>query len=264
MKEGRVVLVDGDAMFNRPGPRLVLALEWLERVIGSLIVEGSLSRRMGDAGGAGAGAVGAGVSGGVGVSQLDGMPVLGTGVIGGLTGIDGLSDRDDVGGAGSSADKSTVDGGVGRGPDPFPCEWMPPRRVVDSAAVSAFGMASGAESGGAGGRGNAGAAAAESGGGVGDTAGGREVDGSGMADAIHAASTGGASGAPARTPRPRSSLVKPEKRPVDRPQHRLMEIKSAHVIAVLAGRRSYQDPQSGCAQPFTADHSHSKTDAWSL
>uniref|UniRef100_A0A7S3TLT5 Fe/B12 periplasmic-binding domain-containing protein n=1 Tax=Emiliania huxleyi TaxID=2903 RepID=A0A7S3TLT5_EMIHU len=29
VREGRVVLVDGDAMFNRPGPRLVDALEWL-------------------------------------------------------------------------------------------------------------------------------------------------------------------------------------------------------------------------------------------
>ena len=29
VQEGKVVLVDGDAMFNRPGPRLVEALEWL-------------------------------------------------------------------------------------------------------------------------------------------------------------------------------------------------------------------------------------------
>jgi len=29
VREGRVALVDGDAMFNRPGPRLVDALEWL-------------------------------------------------------------------------------------------------------------------------------------------------------------------------------------------------------------------------------------------
>ena len=29
VKRGRVVIVDGDAMFNRPGPRLVDALEWL-------------------------------------------------------------------------------------------------------------------------------------------------------------------------------------------------------------------------------------------
>ena len=30
VRAGRVALVDGDAMFNRPGPRLVDALEWLE------------------------------------------------------------------------------------------------------------------------------------------------------------------------------------------------------------------------------------------
>ena len=29
VKTGRVALVDGDAMFNRPGPRLVDCLEWL-------------------------------------------------------------------------------------------------------------------------------------------------------------------------------------------------------------------------------------------
>lgn len=29
VKEGHVVLVDGDQMFNRPGPRLVDALEFL-------------------------------------------------------------------------------------------------------------------------------------------------------------------------------------------------------------------------------------------
>lgn len=29
VKEGRVILVDGDQMFNRPGPRLVDALEFL-------------------------------------------------------------------------------------------------------------------------------------------------------------------------------------------------------------------------------------------
>lgn len=33
VREGRVALVDGDAMFNRPGPRLVDALEWLCAVI---------------------------------------------------------------------------------------------------------------------------------------------------------------------------------------------------------------------------------------
>jgi iron complex transport system substrate-binding protein len=33
VKNGRVALVDGDAMFNRPGPRLVDALEWLVSVI---------------------------------------------------------------------------------------------------------------------------------------------------------------------------------------------------------------------------------------
>jgi hypothetical protein len=29
VKSGQVVLVDGDQMFNRPGPRLVDGLEWL-------------------------------------------------------------------------------------------------------------------------------------------------------------------------------------------------------------------------------------------
>lgn len=29
MKEGKVVAVDGSQHFNRPGPRLVEALEWL-------------------------------------------------------------------------------------------------------------------------------------------------------------------------------------------------------------------------------------------
>jgi iron complex transport system substrate-binding protein len=33
VREGRVALVDGDAMFNRPGPRLVDALEWLYSAI---------------------------------------------------------------------------------------------------------------------------------------------------------------------------------------------------------------------------------------
>ena len=33
VQSGRVALVDGDAMFNRPGPRLVDALEWLASVI---------------------------------------------------------------------------------------------------------------------------------------------------------------------------------------------------------------------------------------
>lgn len=33
VQSGRVVLVDGDAMFNRPGPRLVEALEWLYSAI---------------------------------------------------------------------------------------------------------------------------------------------------------------------------------------------------------------------------------------
>ena len=33
VQQGRVVLVDGDAMFNRPGPRLVQALEWLYSAI---------------------------------------------------------------------------------------------------------------------------------------------------------------------------------------------------------------------------------------
>ena len=33
VRAGRVVLVDGDAMFNRPGPRLVDALEWLYSAI---------------------------------------------------------------------------------------------------------------------------------------------------------------------------------------------------------------------------------------
>jgi len=33
VRQGRVVLVDGDAMFNRPGPRLVDALEWLYSAI---------------------------------------------------------------------------------------------------------------------------------------------------------------------------------------------------------------------------------------
>ena len=33
---GRVALVDGDAMFNRPGPRLVEALEWLFSAINDL------------------------------------------------------------------------------------------------------------------------------------------------------------------------------------------------------------------------------------
>jgi hypothetical protein len=33
VREGRVAIVDGDAMFNRPGPRLVDALEWLYAVI---------------------------------------------------------------------------------------------------------------------------------------------------------------------------------------------------------------------------------------
>jgi len=33
VREGRVILVDGDAMFNRPGPRLVDALEWLSAII---------------------------------------------------------------------------------------------------------------------------------------------------------------------------------------------------------------------------------------
>ena len=29
MKRGRVAVVDGDQMFNRPGPRVVDAFEWL-------------------------------------------------------------------------------------------------------------------------------------------------------------------------------------------------------------------------------------------
>lgn len=33
VKAGRVALIDGDAMFNRPGPRLVDALEWLVRYL---------------------------------------------------------------------------------------------------------------------------------------------------------------------------------------------------------------------------------------
>jgi len=33
VRNGKVVIVDGDAMFNRPGPRLVDALEWLYSVI---------------------------------------------------------------------------------------------------------------------------------------------------------------------------------------------------------------------------------------
>ena len=33
VRDGRVALVDGDAWFNRPGPRLVDALEWLAATI---------------------------------------------------------------------------------------------------------------------------------------------------------------------------------------------------------------------------------------
>ena len=33
VKSGRVYLVDGDAMFNRPGPRLIEALEWLASIL---------------------------------------------------------------------------------------------------------------------------------------------------------------------------------------------------------------------------------------
>jgi len=35
VKEGQVVLVDGNAHFNRPGPRLVEALEFLVGVVSS-------------------------------------------------------------------------------------------------------------------------------------------------------------------------------------------------------------------------------------
>ena len=33
VRAGQVVMVDGDAMFNRPGPRLVDCLEWLASVL---------------------------------------------------------------------------------------------------------------------------------------------------------------------------------------------------------------------------------------
>jgi ABC-type Fe3+-hydroxamate transport system substrate-binding protein len=33
IKNKRLLVVDGDAMFNRPGPRLVDALEWLVSVL---------------------------------------------------------------------------------------------------------------------------------------------------------------------------------------------------------------------------------------
>jgi hypothetical protein len=35
VREKRVLVVDGDAMFNRPGPRLVDALEWLVSILHS-------------------------------------------------------------------------------------------------------------------------------------------------------------------------------------------------------------------------------------
>ncbi|KAG8466794.1 hypothetical protein KFE25_008173 [Diacronema lutheri] len=54
VRAGRVVLVDGDAMFNRPGPRLVDALEWLVWLLhdsSSPIVRAPAAERGRDGGG---------------------------------------------------------------------------------------------------------------------------------------------------------------------------------------------------------------------